>query len=146
MISPAKLSQSPASSAGPAPVRPLSIVVADDVPEILQLARIWLNGTGHAVTCAGSGGEVIRLMKHQAFDVIVADVLMPDGDGLDVIVSVKREKNGPRVLAISGGGKYMTAGDCLRIARGIGADAVLLKPFTREQFVGAVERLGAQHS
>lgn len=143
MISPAPLTPSSASSAGFGPARSLSIIVADDVPEILQLARIWLSGTVHAVTCATCGNEVIRLMKSHAFDVIVADVLMPDGDGLDVIVSAKRGQNGPRVLAISGGGKYMTADDCLRMARGIGADAVLFKPFTRDQFVGEIERLGA---
>jgi CheY-like chemotaxis protein len=124
------------------PARSLSVVVADDVPEILDLVRLWLEEMGHSVTCAGSGSEVIRLMKTRTFDVIVADVLMPDGDGLDIIVAAQRSHAPSRVLAISGGGKYMTATDCLRIAKGIGADAVLMKPFNRVQFVEAVERLG----
>ncbi len=125
-----------------APPNALSVVVADDVPEIQELVRLWLTELGHAVTCAASGQEVIRLLKHQSFDVIVADVLMPDGDGLDIIVALKKAHAHSKVLAISGGGKYMSASECLRIAKGIGADEMLMKPFNRMQLVDAVQRLG----
>lgn len=125
-------------------VRPLAIIVADDVEEITKLARQWLEDAGHAVTCAASGYEVIRLMKRQPVDIAVVDVLMPDGDGLDVVMAVKRIGPHIRVLAISGGGSYMTGGECLRIAKGIGADAVLQKPFGRKELVLAVEKLAAQ--
>ena len=121
--------------------RPLSVVVADDVVEIQQLVGQWLKALGHTVTCASSGREVLRIIRAQKVDVIVADVLMPDGDALDILEAVKKMQPSPRVLAISGGGKYMTGPECLRVAKSLGADAILLKPFNREQLLEAVKKV-----
>ncbi|MDO8540524.1 MAG: response regulator [Opitutaceae bacterium] len=122
--------------------KPLTIVVADDVEEITFLAKQWLEDAGHTVICAAGGDEVVRLMRDRKIDLVITDVLMPDGDGLDVLLAAKRMSPETKILAISGGGKYMTAGECLRIAKGIGANQVLLKPFNRVQLVAEVERLG----
>src|SRR4051794_25557774 len=97
-----------------ATAKPLAIIVADDVVEILQLLGQCLEEAGHTVSYASSGSEVIRLLGRQPCDLAVVDVLMPDGDGLDVIFAVKRSYPLARVLAISGGGKYMVAAECLR--------------------------------
>ncbi len=131
---------SPQTVTEPAPARKaLSIIVADDVEEIQQLVSTCLTTAGHHVTCAGSGSEVIRLLAKQQCDLVIADVLMPDGDGLDIIFAVKRENLPTRILTISGGGKYMVAAECLRISQGVGADRVLLKPFNCTQLLEAVE-------
>jgi CheY-like chemotaxis protein len=123
-----------------APVRKaLSIIVADDVEEIVRLVGRCLEAVGHEVTQVTSGSEVIRLIGKQHFDLIIADVLMPDGDGLDIIFAVKRDNLPTRILTISGGGKYMAAAECLRISQGVGADRVLLKPFTCQQLIDAVD-------
>lgn len=118
--------------------KPLAIVVADDVEGIRKLVTQWLTDLGHKVVPACTGNEVVRLMTARRFDLVIADVLMPEGDGLEVILAARRVEPSPRVLAISGGGKYMTGTDCLRVAKGIGADVVLLKPFTRDQLLAAV--------
>lgn len=118
-------------------------MVADDVDEIVQLARVWLEDAGHAVTCAHCGNEVVRVMREEHLDIAVVDVLMPDGDGLDVVLAARRISPHTRLLAISGGGRYMRADECLRLAKGIGADRVLLKPFNRQQLVSAVEELAS---
>ena len=120
--------------------KPLAIIVADDVEEIVRLLQQYLEDEGHKVSCVSTGHEVIRLLRKQHYDLVITDVLMPDGDGLDVIVAAKRDFAGTRVLAISGGGKYMVAGDCLRIAKGVGAHGLLLKPFNRQQLLAAVEQ------
>ena len=128
-------------SAATASKKPLAIIVADDVEEILHLVGRCLEGAGHVVSYASTGREVIRLLSKQPCDAVVADVLMPDGDGLDVIFAVKRAHPTTRLLAISGGGKYMVAAECLRVAKGVGADAVLLKPFNCDQLLAAVEAM-----
>lgn len=120
------------------PLRPLAIIVADDVEEIVHLVGQCLEGAGHVVSYASSGSEVIRLLGRQPCDLIITDVLMPDGDGLDVIFAVKRGNLPTRILTISGGGKYMVAAECLRISQGVGADRVLLKPFNCQQLLEAV--------
>jgi len=125
--------------------RRLAIIVADDVEEIRDLLKSWLEDLGHDVECAASGWEVVRLAKKRVFDLVITDVLMPDGDGLDVITALRKTRAEPRVLAISGGGKYMLAANCLRIAKGVGADEVLLKPFKREQLLEAIDRALHDH-
>lgn len=134
----------PSAGSMPTASRQLNIVVADDVKEITALAQVWLQDAGHAVTCATCGQEVIRVMKQQQVDVAVVDVLMPDGDGLDVVMAAKQISPVTRLLAISGGGSYMTGAECLRMAKGIGADRILQKPFTRGQLISLVEELGME--
>ena len=70
-------------------------------------------------------------------------MVMPEGDGLQLIREVKETQPGARILAISGGGKYMESGDCLRMAKGLGAHAAVMKPFTPDQFREAMGQVMA---
>ena len=117
----------------------MAIIVADDEEAIREVVGRCLEEAGHTVSYAATGDQVVKLLAKQHCDLVVADVLMPNGDGLDVIFAVKRTYPDTRVLAISGGGKYMVAPECLRIAKGVGADAVLLKPFGRLQLLAATD-------
>jgi DNA-binding NtrC family response regulator len=71
---------------------------------------------------------------------VITDILMPDGDGLEVITELKRAQPSVRVIAMSGGGSHLRAAECLKFARGLGAHAVLLKPFNREQLIDVVSQ------
>ena len=124
--------------------RPLAVVVADDVEEIQHLVQHWLSDVGCAVSCASNGRDVAKLMREQHVDVVITDVIMPDGDGLEVICDVKRLQPQARVLAISGGGSHLKAADCLKFAKGLGAHGVLLKPFNRAQLLDALNRVAAR--
>jgi CheY-like chemotaxis protein len=121
----------------------LSIVVADDLEEIQSLVYHWLDSAGHSVACVSNGNEVASILKRQAFDLVITDVIMPDGDGIEVISELKKKQPRPRILAISGGGNYLRANDCLNLAKGLGADGVLMKPFNRQQLLAAVENTTA---
>jgi CheY-like chemotaxis protein len=114
------------------------VVVADDVVEIQQLLEHWLREIGCEVMCVSTGREAVRLLRSRHVDVVITDVLMPDGDGLEVISEMKRTQPWARVLAISGGGHHLQAADCLKFAQGFGAQALLLKPFDRQDFLDAL--------
>ena len=111
----------------------LSILVADDVEEIQNVIAQWLRARGHRVECASSGEAAIRLTKSHAFDLVIADVLMPDSDGLDLMRELTTRLPATRILVISGGGRYIRAADCIKLAVGLGAHASILKPFTEAQ-------------
>ena len=121
-------------------MKPLSIIVADDVPQIQALVAQWLEPRGHKVVCASTGDETIKLLRNGHFDLVILDILMPEGDGLNVLNELKEKGRSERVLIISGGGKYMQAADCVKLASGLGSHAALLKPFDERQLLDGIER------
>ena len=126
------------SSTFPPRASPLSIVVADDVVEIQQLLRQWLTDLGCVVTCVSTGEEAVRVLRTVHVDMVITDILMPDGDGLEVIAELKRAQPSVRIIAMSGGGNHLGAAECLKFASGLGAHGVLLKPFNRDQLLEVV--------
>lgn len=117
---------------------PLAVLVADDVIEIQQLVQQWLRDLGCLVMCVATGREASRLLRTQHVDIVITDVLMPDGDGLEVIAELRRMRSSARILAISGGGSHLHASDCLKFAKGLGAHGLLMKPFNRRQLLDAL--------
>lgn len=120
-------------------MKPLSILVADDEEDIRLLLEQWLKPLGHVVFLARNGPEALKVARGNVVDLLVTDILMPDGDGLMLIEGLKKTHPTTRVLAISGGGRYMDGQEYLRIAEGFGANAALMKPFNREKFLHSVE-------
>lgn len=139
----------PSSNVAPAPAeasRALSILAVDDEEGIRLLLRQWLKRAGHRVELATNGTEAMRLLHSVHFDLVITDVVMPDGDGLELIAEFKKSQATTRILAISGGGRYLQGSDCLKIARGLGAHAVVMKPFNLQQLVAGIEQaLHAAH-
>lgn len=121
-------------------MKSLAVLVADDVADIQHIIQCWLSEVGHRVACANTGEEAIRLLRGQPFDLIITDVIMPDGDGLDLIREARSRAPETRILAISGGGRFLKRETCLEMSRGLGAHALLLKPFNREQFMAELNQ------
>ena len=117
----------------------LTIAVADDVAEIQTLAKIWLTELGHQVLCAGNGRELIQWCESRRVDIVLTDVVMPETDGFEVIRQVRARHPAIKIVSMSGGAPVMSMDQCLHIARALGADAVLRKPFNRAQLVDVVD-------
>lgn len=128
----------PSSTPFPTRTAPISVVVADDVPEIQQLIQQWLRDLGCIVTCVSTGQEAVKVLRTVHVDLVITDILMPDGDGLEVITELKHAQPSVRVIAMSGGGNHLRAAECLKFARGLGAHGTLMKPFNREQLLELV--------
>ncbi len=119
-------------------MKSLSVLVADDEEEIRSLLIHWLVAAGHTVTSVANATEARKVIKQQRFDLVVTDVLMPEGDGIQLMKEMKEAQPGARILAISGGGRYIESDNCLKIARGFGAHAAVMKPFNREQIFAGI--------
>lgn len=117
----------------------LSILVADDEDSIRSLLEHFLNSAGHRVVIVGSAREASEAMAKQMFDLVITDVLMPEGDGLDLITELKRTQPKARILAISGGGRYLEGSDYLKLAKGMGAHSALMKPFSWQELQDAIK-------
>jgi CheY-like chemotaxis protein len=120
---------------------PLSVLVVDDVDEIRHLLTQWLREAGASARDAATGNEALRELRGAPVDLLVTDILMPDRDGLELIAEVRRSRPTVRILAISGGGRHLRADDCLKFAKGLGAHGLLMKPFSRQQFLEALSQV-----
>ena len=120
-------------------MKSLSILVADDEDSIRSLIQHFLSSAGHSVVMAANAQEAYEAMRQHQFNLVITDVLMPDGDGLDLITELKKSQPAARILAISGGGRYLEGSDYLKLAKGLGAHHAMMKPFTWQQLQDAME-------
>lgn len=117
-----------------------SILVIDDDAQVLNLVSEMLRLEGHAVDVAENGLLAMRKMDCQRFDLVITDLLMPEKEGLETIVDIRRGDSCMPIVAISGGGRIGPR-DYLDTARCMGADATLAKPFGRQELLSTVNNL-----
>lgn len=122
----------------------LSILIADDSPDVCSLLAIWLND--HHVVSVHSGAEALSALSLLYFDLVITDVNMPDVSGLEVIRRLKKFQPSVQVLAISGGSRLLTSSACVAAATDAGADAALMKPFDEAQLRDGIQRCLAHES
>ncbi|TDH62656.1 response regulator [Dankookia rubra] len=132
----------PAPAAGPR--RALNVLVADDVPANLAVARALLESAGHRVHCVADGALAVRAVQEapedMAFDVVLMDVMMPNLDGMEATRLI-RTLPGPAarvpILAVTASAFTEDIAAC----REAGMDAHLAKPIEREALIAALGRL-----
>jgi CheY-like chemotaxis protein len=120
-----------------------NILIVDDDPTIQLIAGELLRADGHTVVNAGDGVEALKALVAIPADLVVLDMLMPNMDGLETIIEMRKSHPGVKILAISSGGP-MGPHDLLRTAKLFGADDTLVKPLVFSTFGPAVERLLSQ--
>jgi len=116
------------------------ILVADDDEHILKALEKLLERAGYTITKASNGNEAVRLYRQVPPDLVITDLLMPEKDGLEVIVEIKRDFPDARIIAISGGGN-LKAEEHLEAAIEIGALRAIRKPFSSIDLLGAVQEV-----
>lgn len=125
-------------SAAPVPAKPRVLIIEDD-PAVRAILYEVLAGAGYRVVEAADGKEGLRLFETQAPGLVVTDMLMPEKDGIETIVAIRRKAPDVGIVAISGGGRARNMG-FLDFSKTVGATEVLAKPFSREQLLDAVHR------
>jgi CheY-like chemotaxis protein len=114
------------------------ILVIDDDAVILDVLSEMLTDAGYEVVAASNGNEGVRLYRERPFDLVVTDMIMPEKDGLEVVMELRRDFPDVKVLTLSGGGDYGYGYSSLEAARALGAAATLRKPFEESQLLAAV--------
>lgn len=110
------------------------ILVVDDEPEIRGMLRDSLGRAGFDVSEASDGKEAIEALRKSSFDLVIADILMPEKDGLEVIMYLQRESPLTKCVAISAPSNRVF----LQSAQLLGATRVVEKPFTAAEIEAAV--------
>lgn len=113
------------------------ILVLDDDVMIRNLLSKILELSGHEVHLAEDGATALELYRSAEFDLIITDLFMPDKEGLEVIRELRQENPDVKIIAISGGGS-LDSMSFLEVARLIGAQHTLEKPFGPDELLEAI--------
>ena len=115
------------------------ILLIDDEASMRIMAKKVLCGDGHEVVTAANGREGLQCSADQPFDLVITDMIMPrlDQDGVDLIKELRQRCSKMPIIAISGG-NHVSANDCLAMAKKLGVNFTLAKPFSRKELLAAV--------
>ena len=117
-----------------------SILVVDDDDLIRKLVYKTLVRAGYDVVATGDGREAESIYRREPTDLIITDLFMPEKEGMELIMELRREFPDVKIIAISGAGALGST-EYLEMARMIGATRTLAKPFGQEQLLATVREL-----
>lgn len=119
---------------------PGRILIVDDDDALRAVLREMLEWAAFDVGEAPDGERALEQIGSAAFDLVVCDIFMPIREGIETIRRIRALRPELRILAVSGGG---TRGrlEYLQIARQLGADRVLAKPFGHAELLEVVAEL-----
>jgi DNA-binding response OmpR family regulator len=112
------------------------ILVVDDEPPLVELVRSYLSREGFEILTAGDGPAAVQLVRDEAPDVVVLDVMLPGFDGLEVCRQI-RAFSDAYVLMLTARGEEIDR----IVGLTVGADDYLVKPFSPRELVARVKAL-----
>ena len=113
------------------------ILVLDDNKIFLTVATDVLSEAGHQVNAVSNTSNVDKLLEKETFDLLITDIIMPEKEGIEIIMIAKEKYPNMKIIAITG----MQMGesfDLLQIAKNIGAHETLKKPFSNSELLDTV--------
>lgn len=112
------------------------ILIVDDEPDILELVSETLQDHGYFVETAKSGNQALQKTSIQNYDLIVSDIMMPDGDGIYLVDELKKlHEKSPYIFIMTGFSNYSK-----QEALNKGVNEVFQKPFNFSDFVQKVDQ------
>jgi CheY-like chemotaxis protein len=119
---------------------PKVVLIVDDDPTFLTAVGEYLQDVGYTVHVVRSGEQALVKLQHQKVDAVFLDILMPNKDGIETLLAIKKFKAAPPVYMMSGGGRSQLY-DFLEAAVALGADGMLKKPFSPSAIIQIMESL-----
>jgi DNA-binding response OmpR family regulator len=120
-----------------------SILVIDDNETLLKMMCRLLGRSGFEVISASDGVQGLRAYYAELPSLVITDLIMPEKEGIEVIMELSRQDPKPKIIAISGGGR-LEPQTYLPLADMLGADHVLEKPFHPAELVDLVKKMLAE--
>jgi len=113
------------------------ILVTDDEPLIRSTVVTMLTREGFSVEEASDGAAGIAMVHKNPPDVVITDIFMPNRDGIEVVMELKRSCPRTKIIVMTGGGQRHMM-EIASTAKSLGGDHILHKPFERESLLEAV--------
>jgi DNA-binding response OmpR family regulator len=116
------------------------ILVVDDDEQIRAMLCMTLEFAGYEAEGASNGKEALRVQQERPADLVITDIIMPEKEGLETIMDLRKEWPESRIIAISGGGRIAKE-SYLAHAERLGAARVFQKPVERRELLAAIREL-----
>lgn len=116
------------------------ILIIDDEPAVRAVMRAMLESARHHILEAANGMAALAALAAAPIDVVVTDILMPDRDGIETILDIRKQFPAVKILAMSGGG-LCGKHDLLEAAQKLGAHDTMSKPFRKSEILAKIDRL-----
>ena len=120
------------------------ILVIEDDPDHRVLIKTMLEKAGYKVFEAPNGKEGLQLFYQQPCNLVITDIFMPEKEGLETILELKRQFPTVKIIAISGGtrwSKHNGVDSALEAAQEFGANYILKKPIKIQQLLTIVDEI-----
>ena len=116
------------------------ILLVDDDPSFRKATARSLVKSGYEVVECENGEDALRALNQSKPDLVVTDIVMPDMEGIELIMALRKKAPDIKVIAISGGGRNEPT-QYLTTAKMMGASASIAKPFEPDVLVSEIVRL-----
>jgi len=116
-----------------------SILVVDDEDQVRRLVRETLEQAGYLVMEARDGKEALQQHRLGPADLVIMDIRMPNQDGLETTVALRREFPSVKIIVITGGSDMIGTLNFLDVAKMLGAHSTLQKPFEMQTLLDKVK-------
>ena len=121
------------------------ILVIDDDEAFRRVFADTLVRAGYQVLTAENGVVALKLFRAQPVDLVITDLVMPEKEGIETMLELRKLQPSLKIIVMSGGGRVDPT-DYLPMAKQLGASKTLAKPFKSEEMLHAVADLLAQPS
>jgi len=115
----------------------IKILLVDDDQSILEILADLMAIFGHDYVTAQNGVEAIEKLKHNFFDIVLTDMIMPDIDGMELLRHIKKNYPNIKVMVVTGYERAFTYTDVIRA----GASDFISKPFNTDELEAKINRL-----
>ncbi len=116
------------------------ILIIEDDDLVRDYLVDVLRRAGYEVEAAADGQAGVEMFRTRTMDLVITDIIMPEKDGIETIMDLRRDNAHLKVMAISGGGRTEPE-NYLNSARLLGADLTMKKPFSNKELLAAVAEL-----
>ena len=117
------------------------ILIVEDEPELQELLCAYLQDAGYAAAVAGDGAAALDLFRAQSFDLVLLDIMLPDGSGLRILEELRRQRKPAGVIIISARDSLDDKVEGLEL----GADDYLPKPFHLAELSARIRSVVRRH-
>jgi DNA-binding response OmpR family regulator len=123
----------------------IKVLLIEDDDRVREALEIVLRTHDCEVRAAENGMSGLTLFDTWNPDVVVTDIIMPEVEGIEAIMTIRRRAPEAAIVAISGGPRIASI-DYLPMAKALGADVVLRKPVKGDELFAAIDAALASHA